>query len=251
MNAWSLPNHDVFKSLAGQVHVWRLLISESGLAQGNLEPLLNAEEQKRAQRYYFKKDRERFIATRGFLRTLLGKYLDRDPKGLALSSGAQGKPLLEESAGLHFNVSHSERVAVLAFSGEFELGVDVEKADPAREYLKIADHNFAPAENKILRECAESEKIKVFYHFWTLKEALLKAWGEGLSIPLQAVEITGTSLSPEFLLHSPGLPAAVQAATLCRLSDPAESFSAAIAVLGKKFSLRCYEGSGLIQPASS
>jgi 4'-phosphopantetheinyl transferase len=85
-----------------EVHVWRLTLA--GPTERFLE-LLDTDEVARANRFHFERDRKRFMIARGFLRLLLGRYLQTDPKHLQFVYGAWGKPSLAFESRLRFNKS--------------------------------------------------------------------------------------------------------------------------------------------------
>ncbi|MFM7585139.1 MAG: 4'-phosphopantetheinyl transferase family protein, partial [Caldilinea sp.] len=77
---------------ARQVHLWRAPLQLPDDRLERLRRLLSADEAVRAQRFYFERDRRRFIVARGTLRTLLGAYLQADPARIELANGPRGKP---------------------------------------------------------------------------------------------------------------------------------------------------------------
>lgn len=148
--------------------------------------LLNADERRRAERFRFDADRRRSIVARGTLRTLLGRRLGRDPRGLMFTEGKQGKPALVNGE-LEFNVSHSgDRVAIAIAEGT-AVGIDIEVEQPRMTDLaSLARRYFAPD------EAAEVEKTgdaSLFFTIWTAKEAVIKAVGGGLSIELASFSV--------------------------------------------------------------
>lgn len=169
----------------GEVHLWALPLDKAPREPAGL----NAEECERAQRYRCRRTRGAFIQTRLALRLLLGRYLGVAPKAIALSSGAQGKPQLSAGMGtLHFNVSHSGQLALIALA-RAQVGVDLEwqQADLGwRELLPLCCH---PAEQDDFREAGDTAGRAQLLRLWTAKEAYLKGRGEGLSLPLTAVRL--------------------------------------------------------------
>ena len=90
--------------------------------------LLSPAERQRASRFAFDRDRRRFMVARAQLRELLAVRLGVPPESIELAYGERGKPVLGRhfaESDLHFNVSHSEDVAVYAFSLGREIGIDV------------------------------------------------------------------------------------------------------------------------------
>ena len=75
-----------------------------------------------------------------------------------------------------------------------EIGVDIEKVRSDFELMSIASRFFTPNECETLRRLPEPERAEAFFHCWTRKEAVLKARGDGLSFPLDRVEV---SVTPE------------------------------------------------------
>src|SRR5438445_488018 len=97
-----------------EIHVWR---AHLGLARERLERLartLSPDEQTKAARFHFARDRDHYIAGRGWLRSILGNYLATKPGQLRFSYNPYGKPELESPANrgaLRFNLAHSRGLA--------------------------------------------------------------------------------------------------------------------------------------------
>jgi 4'-phosphopantetheinyl transferase len=184
------------------VHVWRARLDcEEGVIQ-RLESTLAPEETTRANRLRFRPDRDRFVATRGILRELLGRYLRRSPADISFDYGPKGKPSLHGAGGLEpiqFSVSHSSSMALLAFATGRHLGIDVEFIRPGIAALEIAERYFSPQEVIELRAVPVSRQAEAFFLGWTRKEAYVKAKGEGLHIPLESFSVSLTPEQPERL----------------------------------------------------
>lgn len=194
-----------------EVHVWRasLECGESVLHQ--FEATLAADEKARAQRFVFQPDRNSYIAARGVLRELLGRYLERAPGEIEFEYGPQGKPALRAQPAqrpVQFNVSHSHGMALLAFAIGRQVGVDVELIRPDFAGEKIAERFFSPQEVMELRGLPLAAQDEGFFLCWTRKEAYIKARGEGLQIPLKSFHVSLT----------PGEPARLKAADSFRWS---------------------------------
>lgn len=169
---------------ADEVDLWRADLDEQppDVVQF-LQTLISADEAERARRFYFERDRRRFVVGRGILRTLLGKYEGRAPRELAFRYGANGKPGLAMKAGtppVFFNVAHSEGIAVYAFTRVGEVGVDVERVRDLPEWETIAASYFLPRELGRIYACPADGRHEEFFRAWTRQEALLKAHGVGL-----------------------------------------------------------------------
>jgi 4'-phosphopantetheinyl transferase len=192
-STWTAPPRT--PSLAtGTVHVWRIALNQEDERVDRFRRTLEAGELERARRFHFEKHRRHFIVARGFLRSVVARYLDSEPGTLRFEYGAYGKPAIEGGHTLRFNLSHSNEVALLAVSLDAELGVDVEhiRADFASE--DIAQRYFSRAEVKAFNALPPEERVAAFFRCWTRKEAYIKAIGKGLSQALDAFDVT---LAPE------------------------------------------------------
>jgi len=164
------------------VELWRVdLDAASPETVRQLRATLSSDEEARAQRFCFERDRWRFIVARGLLRQLLASYVDRSPVDLLFRYGENGKPELAfPPQSLHFNLSHSERMAVYAFSLEGPVGIDIERIREMPDWASIAATCFHPSEVAAMRDLAEPARRLAFFRAWTRQEALLKATGVGL-----------------------------------------------------------------------
>jgi 4'-phosphopantetheinyl transferase len=171
------------------LHLWQKPLIESEDAISACYELLLPEEREKASRYRVERPRQDFILTRGTLRSLLSKYLQRDTREITLDYTEYGKPLVRDSS-LHFNVSHTNGLAVLAFVLNREIGVDVEKIRPQSDAKKLAERFFSDYERRALRDLTEDNLNAAFFRCWTRKEAYIKAVGEGLSMPLSQFDVS-------------------------------------------------------------
>lgn len=169
-----------------------------------LYPLLCEMERARAARYRFERDRRRFVIARGSLRKLLGAELGVNPRSIALEYGTYGKPRLGGACAesrLHFNVSHSRDLAIIAISHGHEIGVDVEALHSLKDADNIALQFFSAREHLEYSRVRRDEKMAAFFNCWTRKEALVKALGEGLSHPLHTFDVSLAPGEPTRLLR--------------------------------------------------
>ena len=178
---------------AESVHVWRVELSRPQGALQELRALLSLDERERADRFRFDRDRDRFTVARATLRSLIGRYLGREPASLSFEYLDHGKPALADGQsrdGLAFNVSHSADLALIAFARQRDAGIDVEAIRPDRELLGIASRFFCPREVECLEAAGGDALSDLFFAFWTRKEAYLKARGVGLAGSLQAIDVS-------------------------------------------------------------
>src|SRR5262245_1928707 len=94
-----------------EVYLWYFSLNFQ--ERSALESFLSPDELKRANRFHFMVDRDRFVKSRGLLRKLLGSYLKTEPQKISFSYGVWGKPYLN---GIHFNISHSKDELICAFA---------------------------------------------------------------------------------------------------------------------------------------
>jgi 4'-phosphopantetheinyl transferase len=178
---------------ADMVHVWSASLGAAPSTVQSLLRTLTPDEVSRAERFHFQKDREHFIVARGLLRSILSRYLDTEPSQLRFCYCAHGKPVLDPvSSGrtLRFNLSHSNGLALYAITSGGEIGVDIEYMRADFPGLEVADQFFSAREIVILRALPSPKRQEVFFTFWTLKEALIKAKGEGLALDLDAIDMS-------------------------------------------------------------
>lgn len=142
--------------------------------------ILSPDERERAGRFRFPQHRRRFTRCRTLLRQLLGQHLSRDPASLIFRYGEWGKPELD---GVHFNVSHSDRIAVIAWSSDYPLGVDVEHIDRTKDVAALAHTAFSPIECETFDALPAEAQVEAFYRTWARKEAYMKLAGRGFSLP--------------------------------------------------------------------
>ena len=140
-----------------------------------LYPLLPPEEQRKAGRFLRDDDRLRFLAGRLLIRTMAEKKCGSTLPEIRLTEN--GKPYFAGADGLHFNLSHSGMLTVLAVS-DAPVGVDVEQIVPL-EWRSIAE-SFGAYEQTMLEQAADP--LRCFYRIWTVREAYAKEAGIGLSL---------------------------------------------------------------------
>lgn len=178
--------------LSDDVHIWRIHLDLPEAELRNLRRTLSEDEITRADRFYQKLHRHRFIAGRGILRSILANYLDIESSQVKFEYEPLGKPKLADIYGqkqLSFNLSHSQGLALCAVSYDRTLGIDLEYIRPMSDLLSLAKQFFAPSEYSLIQSLPPQQKQEIFFRYWTCKEAYLKATGVGLS-KLREIEIT-------------------------------------------------------------
>ena len=191
------------KLSASCVHVWHLSLDHPGLKSDELWKFLSVDERSRADKYHFQWLRNRYIVRRGLLRIILGGYLFVQPATLQINYTVHGKPYLVTPnliRHLNFNMSYSEDCVLFAFTYATSIGVDVEKIRPIPEYPLIATRFFSSEEIRMLFSLEEKDRLPAFFSCWTRKEAILKARGSGLTLPLSLFTVSLTPDKPACIL---------------------------------------------------
>ena len=189
---WCTPPAELLLP-AHTVHVWRADLSLEAAYLRRLEQNLSADERKRASRFRFARDRDRFVYARGLLREILALYLNAPPGRLSFGYGAHGKPFLagEEHGNLLFNVSHSFDMMLLAIAHTREVGVDLEGVrNNGVAMEEIYETVLSEPEKQALARFGGEVKRMTFLRFWTRKEAYIKADGRGVSLPLERIDVS-------------------------------------------------------------
>jgi 4'-phosphopantetheinyl transferase len=168
------------------------MASVSAASVLNWQSMLDDEERVCANRYHFERDRDAFIAAHALIRIMLSDVYDVPPSSWRFVQGPHGKPAIAADCSirsLRFNLSHTRDLVACAISDGCDVGVDVEATERPAD-LTLADRYFAPEEVIIIRSVPPHRQRQLFFRFWTLKEAFIKATGEGLSRPLSSFSFT-------------------------------------------------------------
>ena len=239
---WSPPPRDLALE-SDEIHVWRAAADATGLQLEDLRQTLGPSEQARAERFSFRRDRDRFVIRRGLLRAILGRYLATDPGRLQFDDGAGGKPALApqfSGTQLRFSVSHSAGLILYAVTRGREIGVDLEAIQPAIAQERIPEHFFSPREVAALRALPADAQAEAFFACWTRKEAYVKAKGEGLALPLDSFDVSLVPGEPAALLRTAGDTQEASRWSLQALA-PGWGYVAALAVEGHAWRLKCLQ----------
>lgn len=230
-DTWALPTASLRLGL-DEVHVWRASLKSTPPDIECLLNILGPDEQRRADKYHFKRDREHFIIARGALRKILSRYLDIAPERIRFTYSSYGKPGLESAMNkLSFNVSHSNEVALYAVALGCEVGLDVEFIREDFASMEIAEHFFSRQEIAVLRTLPPSLQQHAFFNCWTRKEAYIKARGEGLSHPLDQFAVSCAPGEPAAILSTENDPLEISRWWLHELR-PGSGYVAALALQG-------------------
>jgi 4'-phosphopantetheinyl transferase len=173
----------------GDVHLWLVFEDEveSAAPLDDYRLLLTDEERAKEARFYFARDRRRYLVTRALIRTVLSGYSGVEPRAWRFATNDYGRPHVASPEGLgtlSFNLAHTAGLIACACAGSGAVGVDTEHIQRDTAPLDIADRYFSAAEVSELQASPPEQRAERFFHYWTLKESYIKAIGTGLSTPL-------------------------------------------------------------------
>lgn len=185
----NLDDHELQIGLK-EIHIWKFKLDTYQKISDKYFDYLTEEEINRIIKFQKIKDKKQFVIAHVFLRILLGKYLKIPIHQITLFRDTHGKIMIAaNSENISFNLSHSEDWVVLAFSKYKDLGVDIERIHDIQDFLQIAEHYFRKEEYEYISKINTESPLCKFYKVWTIKEAFVKATGEGLSRSLKTFSV--------------------------------------------------------------
>lgn len=202
MTVWPAPRA-ILPLEPATVHLWRAELDRDDDEVAQLRTLLTAEERLRAAAHRTERLRRHAVVSRGVLRCVLARYLAVEPEAVQLRYAAYGKPYLAGEPWLptlRFNLSHSGEIALVAVTGEREIGIDVESLGRNLDYERIIARFLSPREQWMLRTLPPTLRRHAFFTCWVRKEAYAKATGLGLSLPFAQFTVSVRPGEPTALL---------------------------------------------------
>ena len=177
----------------GEIHIWKFSLCRTNAEYQGFEDSLSADERQRADRSHFARHRRRFVARRGLQRLVLSRYCGIAPADIRFAYERNGKPYLpkeDNERGLHFSVSQSADVALLACTRNQGTGIDVEEVREFSDKEEIVSRFFSVQEKAAWRKTLGKDLNQIFFNAWTRKEAFVKALGLGLEIDLNLFSVS-------------------------------------------------------------
>ncbi len=231
----------------GEAHVWQTRTDFAPAHMDYLTHALTEKERDKAGRFRFESDRRRYIIAHGFLRTLLGAYAQTSPEQLIFDAGPYGKPYLLPQSGscaqnnvrVFFNLSYSHEMILLAVTLDGEVGADVEFMRPIADIDVIAQHFFSQEEQANLVSLPEEQKVAAFYTCWSRKEAVIKAVGLGLAMPLDSFTVSLQADTPRHTVcvFANGAP---QSWWNIYALPPVQDYALALAMQSSNITIKCF-----------
>ena len=146
---------------------------------------LNGEELARWSRFRHTGARRQFALCRAALRYILCGRLDCSNDRLTFCASQYGKlsALVDgASVPVSFNVSHGGKHGLIAVTPTGRVGVDVEERTARRDIDELSAAVFGREEQARIALSRGEARLRLFFDFWTMKEALIKALGAGFSL---------------------------------------------------------------------
>ncbi len=195
--------------------------------------LLDELEQGRYDGYRQDIDKRRFLTGRVLAKTVAAQRLGLAVEAVAFDATCDdcgkphGRPRVP-GADLMLSISHSGDLIGVAATAGTPVGLDVETAT-RRADDSLIEYALSPVEQAAVSGLLVEQRATAFFTYWTRKEAVMKATGKGLKIPLQSITFSGYEEAAR--LVSSGDPALDPART--RLVDlkASEGYRAAVALL--------------------
>jgi len=171
------------------VALWYAALEAADGDFARLASWLAPAEHARAARFGREGLRRRYVVGRASLRWVLGRTLALSPSEVPIVRGARGRPRLDGDGELDFNISHTEGVALIGVTRTGRIGVDVERQERDVNADGLARKFLTDGERATLAPLDEPARRARFLRYWTCKEAMSKATGDGLSAPFRHLEV--------------------------------------------------------------
>lgn len=152
---------------------------------------LTPDEQLKHGRFVTPQLSREYLVTRALSRWALSRYLpDVSPPDWRFDRTEAGRPfVVGPRQAPHFNLSNADGLVACAVSATHPVGVDVEPIARGHELLANAHRLFSDLENADVRALADDLRAEHTVALWTLKEAYLKARGEGIAVHMNRFSV--------------------------------------------------------------
>jgi 4'-phosphopantetheinyl transferase len=211
-----------------------------------LEALLDDVERGRWVAYRRQEDRDRFLVGCALTKAAVGARTGKPPADVVIDRTCShcgkphGKPVVP---GLELSVTHSGDLVGVGVAA-VPVGLDVEHAKSRRDDIAaLARFSLSAAEREVLAAVAPGGELAAFLVYWTRKEAVTKATGDGLRVSFQQVVVSGPGEPPRVLgWPYPRPPADVRLFDL----ETEPDYAAAVAVIGDCDGVVAQDGTALL-----
>ncbi len=172
----------------GEIDVWCLPLVGPTTRTDELDGALTLDERHQLGRIVSEARRERTRMAWGARRLILARLLECEPRAIVIRRPRLGAPTVDaRGRTLHISLSHSADRMLFAMSQTRRLGVDIERADPEADTVRLARRFFRSDEADALASLPSDRRCLAFFRAWTRKEALVKAVGGGVPSSLRSL----------------------------------------------------------------
>jgi len=181
------------------VHIWRLELEQLNPCARKLVSVLSMKEREKAASFCFENHRKNYILGHGGLRIILGSYLNTEPGQLEFRYGSYGKPYVAQRClqdRVEFNLTHSDGLALCAFTRGRRVGIDLEHIQITPEVVREAENSISTRRKWICHLMPPYWKGRAFFKSWTRREAYLKALGTGLNYSFAELQASRVPKEP-------------------------------------------------------
>ena len=149
-----------------------------------------------------------------------------------MCTDTRGKPGLDLHSDFHelsFSLSHSDQVVSVGIVMNHSIGIDIVKINPDFPFHEIYEYLFTPMEKEVIREIPPKQRYLMFFKIWALKEAIVKATGDGIRL-MGSTDVTSVIKdSCQVSSHRIKINEKTRNFSICQFS-PAQSYLGAAAV---------------------
>jgi 4'-phosphopantetheinyl transferase len=145
--------------------------------------VLSAEESDRMRRLIRATDRHRFLIAHALVRCMLSSVAGVPAAAWKFETGKQGRPEIvapRVAPPLRFNLTHTRGLCACVVGRDHRVGVDAERVDREVDCLGVARRLFSQTDVQRLEQLSPRQRRSTFFSLWTLREACVKAMGEGM-----------------------------------------------------------------------
>ena len=205
MSDWLTPPEDNFQLNKKDLDIWLFHLNISQPRIKHFYPLLSDDEKERSEKFHNYIHRKRFIASHGFMRSTLSRYMNIPAEQLIINKLDNGKPFIELTGRhprIQFNLSHSHNMALLGVCLDDELGVDIEYINRKNNWQGIINRFFTDNEKRNIFSLPEDQQRNAFFETWTRKEAHMKATGLGLRLSPKKFTVSTPPVDAQLLEYT-------------------------------------------------
>lgn len=228
------------------IHLWNVPVIE---APSFLETVLSDREAERARSFRNPADQARALLSYGLLRLLLAEELAMAPQEVPVTRACptcgkeHGKPRLagaSAESAVEISISHSGDWVVIGLSRHHPFGVDIEWMNRVDDLDGLAEISLSDRERQVWRALPREQHVRGFYRYWTRKEAIVKATGDGLTVSLQQVHVSPPDQAPRLYAWQ-GRPEMVDQIVCFPLELDAQT-EGCVAVIGEAEGIEMHDG---------